>query len=211
VEKWILKQLVKLGSLIGNDITKVYGYLGSRLGGIENTISQLAGQVNNLVAEGGSDVVNTVENVGNTVNNWAALLDPYIADALSQFAKDVITPLRNDVKSLDPGLYNSVSSEWDHFKKYDLPGLKKDIADAKADAHKAVSFIDHSALDAIHLIDECWDWLEHLARHPVKEIEAIPAGLKAALPSAWTETAAEPATSEIDKVIDWLTKELPSV
>jgi hypothetical protein len=38
----------------------------------------------------------------------------------------------------------------------------------------------------------------------------MPGQVARALPGVWTLAANEPATSEIDKVIDWLNKELPN-
>jgi hypothetical protein len=211
VEKWILKQLVKLGSLIGNDITKVYSYLGSRLGGVENTISQLAGQVNALADRAGKDLSGDVGKLSKDAEGWVADAEHYADSAVKAFERDVLDPALRDLRTAISDAEKVSKAALSTFERDVVKPIEHDASEALHDAKKAVSFIDHSALDAIHLIDECWDWLEHLALHPVKEIEAIPAGLKAALPSAWTEAAAAPATSEIDKVIDWLTKELPRV
>lgn len=211
IEKWVIRQIVKAASLIENDIAKLYGYLGFRLGDVENTISHLAGQVNALADRAGKDLSGDVGKLGKDAEGWVADAEHYADSAVKTFERDVLDPALRELRTAISDAEKASKAALSTFERDVVKPIEHDASEALHDANKAVSFIDHSALDAIHLIDECWDWLEHLARHPVKEIEAIPAGLKAALPSAWTETAAEPATSEIDKVIDWLTKELPSV
>jgi hypothetical protein len=232
-ERWVMKQIVTAASLIENDITKVWTWLYARFGGVENTISHLAGEINNLILKAPSyvvkgeawlwnevnpwietavsDVPGLVSTYLNDYNKWTNILDPYIQSALSVFARDVITPLRDEVKKLDPSLYNSVSSDWNQFKTHDLPKLKHDIADAQAVVHNAVYWIDHSGYDIKVLLDDCWEWLEELGKISYQAAKVSPGGLKTALPRAWTTAAAEPDTAAIDKVISWLEEELPNV
>jgi hypothetical protein len=78
------------------------------------------------------------------------------------------------------------------------------IHEAEHDAKKAISFIDHSALDAIHIVDECWDWLEWMAKNPAKALEELP-------PKALAELTKGKLSSEADTITSgWagLTKEL---
>ena len=54
IQKWVIKQLVRAAGLIENDIHKLAHAINSHLGGVENTLSFLAGQINNLADAAGS-------------------------------------------------------------------------------------------------------------------------------------------------------------
>jgi hypothetical protein len=232
VERWVIKQIAKAASLIENDIDKVWTWLYARFGGIENTISHLAGEINSVVGSLGGDIskvldsarhdiaaavdagVHKAESELSTVESEAVHLghdaEHYTDTAIAAFEKDVLRPVENELRRL----IHDAESEADHawhvwYKDIWAPALH-DLREAEHNAAKAVYFIDHSALDAIHLIDECWDWLLAFARNPIKELESMPGQVARALPGVWTLAANEPATSEIDKVIDWLNKELPN-
>jgi hypothetical protein len=232
IQKWVIKQLVRAGGLIENDIAKLARAVHSHLGGVENTLSFLAGQINNLAADAGKDVgvsiswltseVNTLvsDAVGSTVkglgwltneiDNLETTVDPWISKALSTFARDVITPLSDEVKALDPSLYNGMANDWDHFKKYDLPTLRHDVHDAETGVGSALHWIDHEGHDIKVLLDGCWDWLVYLGKLSVEEAEHLPEQLKARLPSELTVASMKPDKALWDRMIAELREEIPS-
>ncbi len=123
----------------------------------------------------------------------------------------MIDPLEKDLRRAIHVAESAADHAWHVWYSDIWAPAEHELAEARHDAAKAITFIDHSALDAIHLIDECWDWLEAFAAHPFTELESLPGQIRTALPGAWTEAAAEPATATIDKIVDWLNEELPNV
>jgi hypothetical protein len=209
VEKWILKQLVKLGSLIGNDITKVYSYLGSRLGGVENTISQLAGQVNALADRAGKDLSGDVGKLSKDAEGWVADAEHYADSAVKAFERDVLDPALRDLRTAISDAEKVSKAALSTFERDVVKPIEHDASEALHDAKKAVSFIDHSALDAVHLIDECWDWLLWVAKNPAKAIEELPSKMLGSLTSAQLESQGATITSGWSGLADDLDKKFP--
>jgi hypothetical protein len=209
VVKWVLKQLTKLGSLIENDISKVYGYIGSRLGGVENTISHLAGEVNSLLGSLGSDVgkalatlrhdiaadvdtavagvrseLSTVEREAKTLGHDA---EHYADTALRTFERDVLDPALRDLRVGLTDARRAAEAALSAFERDVVRPIEHDAAEGLAEAKKAIYFIDHSGLDAVHLVDKCYDWLRAFADHPIKSLEAVPADVLKQMSTSWSE------------------------
>ena len=232
-EKWVIKQIAKAAGLVENDIAKVWSWLYARFGGVENTISHLAGEINSVIggiphdiastlselrhdiaADVDADVKAATRGLGDVKSGLESILsdaERYADRGVADFKKDVIDPLERDLRRAIHDAESAADHAWHVWYSDIWAPAEHELAEARHDAAKAISFIDHSALDAIHLIDECWDWLERLAHNPLKSLEALPGELRTALPKAWTETAAEPDTAVIDKVVSWLEEELPNV
>ena len=114
IEKWVLKRIAQAGGLIENDIRKAANAVWSHFHDVGNTISHLAGQINNLAAAAGKDVgvsiswltheVDTL--VGDAVGaaqkslgalakdaeGWLHDAESYADTALSTFDRDVLAP-----------------------------------------------------------------------------------------------------------------------
>ena len=112
IEKWVLKRIAQAGGLIENDIRKAANAVWSHFHDVGNTISHLAGQINNLAAAAGKDVgvsiswltheVDTL--VGDAVGaaqkslgalakdaeGWLHDAESYADTALSTFDRDVL-------------------------------------------------------------------------------------------------------------------------
>ena len=226
IEKWVIKQIVKAASLIENDVHKVYSYIASRFGGVENTISHLAGQINSVIggiphdiastfAELRHDVASDVDaavkeaskGMGSVEGGLKSIVhdaEHYADNAVSAFERDVLRPLEHDLRRAIADVDSEAKNSW-HIWFKDIWGpADKMIHEAEHDAKKAISFIDHSALDAIHIVDECWDWLEWMAKNPAKALEELP-------PKALAELTKGKLSSEADTITSgWagLTKEL---
>src|SRR5208282_4882785 len=99
IEKWVIRQIVKAASLIENDIAKVYGYIASRLGGVENTISHLAGQVNALADRAGKDLSGDVGKLGKDAEGWVADTEHYADSAVKTFERDVLDPALRELRT----------------------------------------------------------------------------------------------------------------
>lgn len=232
VEKWVLKQLSKVATLIENDISKLHGYLSARLGGVENTISHLAGEVSSTVGSLGGDArkvldslrhdiaaavdsgvhkaeaeLSTVEKEAKTLGHDA---EHYADAALKTFERDVIRPLERDLRTAIHDAESAAEDAWHVWYKDIWAPADKIIHDAEHDAHKAIYFIDHSALDAIHLIDECWDWLLWMAKNSAEALEELPAKMLARLTLTGLEAHGATVTSGWDSLVTELDKKFPN-
>jgi len=231
VYKWVLKQVVAAVSLVENDISKAYHYVNSRLGGVENTISHLAGQINSVIGGLPHDLTSTLDGVRHDVASWIdtavkpieADVDTTIKDAkgighdaehyadtaIAAFEKDVLRPVENELRHL----IHDAESEADHawhvwYKDIWAPALH-DLREAEHNAAKAVYFIDHSALDAIHLIDECWDWLLWFAKNPLRAFEQLPADALRQLTTGKLSGQADTVTAGFGGLVTELDKVYP--
>ncbi len=207
IEKWVIKQIVKASSLIENDIAKVYGYIASRFGGIENTISHLAGQVNTLANRAGKDLTGDVGKLTKDAEGWVKDAENYADSALRVFERDVLDPALRELHTAVHDAEKVSTAALAAFERDVVKPIEHDAAEALHDAKKAVSFIDHSALDTIHIVDECWDWLEWMAKNPAKAIEELPSKL---LPSL-TTTSLEAKGATVQGGFDGLVTELDKV
>ena len=233
VEQWVLKQLVKLGALVSTDLEKAKGYTVQLIDGVGARIDHLAGQVNSVIGgiphditaaldelrhDVAADVDAVVKQASRGQGDIDAGLESIVHDSerytnsvVAEMKRDVIDPLEKDLRRAIHDAESAADHAWHVWYKDIWAPAEHELAEARHDAAEAITFIDHSALDAIHLIDECWDWLERLAHNPLKSLEALPGELRTALPKAWTEAAVEPDTAVIDKVVSWLEEELPNV
>ncbi len=233
VEQWVLKQLVKLGALISTDLEKAKGYTVQLIDGVGARIDHLAGQVNSVIGSIGGDmdralaglrhdvaadvdaavgpVSSALDTARHDIAHWSDVAAHYTDDALTAFNRDVFLPAIHDLNATIDDLQKASAWVWQVFVPQAIAPVGHDASEAQHAASKAIYWIDHSGMDAVHLIDECWDWLEAFAAHPFTELESLPGRIRTALPGAWTEAAAEPATATIDKIVDWLNEELPNV
>jgi len=227
--RWIIKQIVKLGSLIETDIDAVYGYLASRFGGVENTISHLAGQINDLLASVGGaldgfwkaaksdvegwigdaihDAVAIGGDIWTVVRPWFHDAEHYADTAVSDFHRDVLTPAVNDINTALDDAQKVSAWVWQTFVPQAIASVVHDASEAHVAASKAIYWIDHGGMDAVHLVEKCWDFLEWVAVNPIRALEELPAKL---LPSLTTSVLEEKGTtvlggfdglvSELDKV-----------
>ena len=121
IEKWTLKQIAKAAALVENDDHKLSDYVDAHVGGIENTISHLAGQINNLAAGVGGDVAGAfdatrheivsliddalhpieseVDALKRDVPGWAKDAEHYADDALKAFERDVLDPALKELRT----------------------------------------------------------------------------------------------------------------
>ena len=209
IEKWVIKQIVKAASLIENDIAKVYGYVASRFGGIENTISHLAGQVNTLAGKAGRSLEGDVGKLGKDAEGWVKDAENYADSALRVFERDVLDPALRKLHAAVSDAEKASKAALSAFERDVVKPIEHDAAEALHDAKKAVSFIDHSALDAIHIVDECWEWLEWMAKNPAKALEELPAKMLGQLTAAELEQKGATVTSGWSGLLADLERKFP--
>ena len=210
IEKWVIKQIVKAASLVENDIAKVYGYIASRFGGIENTISHLAGQVNALADRAGKDLSGDVGKLSKDAEGWVKDAEHYADDAIKVFTRDVLDPALREIHTAVHDAEKAGKAELSAFERDVVKPIEHDAAEALHDAKKAVSFIDRSGLDAIHIVDECWDWLEWMAKNPAKALEELPAKMLGQLSAAELEEKGTTVTSGWSGLVSELDKKFPA-
>jgi hypothetical protein len=231
-ERWVMKQIVKAASLIENDIAKVYGYIASRFGGVENTISHLAGEINSTIRGIPHDITSTLADLrhdiaadvdaavsgikrgaGDVEGGVKALehdAEHYADTAIADFKRDVLDPLERDLRRAIHDATSEAEHAWHVWYKDIWAPALHDLREAEHDAHKAVYFIDHSALDAIHLIDETWDFLSWVAKNPLKALEAFPAKMLSELTAAKLESQGTTITSGWAGLTKELDKKFPN-
>jgi len=203
IYKWVIKQVAKAIGLVENDIGKVRGYLlgvihavGSGVGDlahdlekVEQTIggdirgdiaSALSG-AKGLVKDALGPLESTVSQLHKDVENWIGNAEHAADKALNWFYDHTIRPALHDIEHEFDVVHHDIDTAVRDVERYWIDPLKHDVEEALHDAKKAVYFIDHSALDAIHLIDQCWDWLEWLAHNPAGAIESLPKDFLASL------------------------------
>jgi prophage DNA circulation protein len=228
IEKWTLKQIAKAAALVENDVHKLSDYVDAHVGGIENTISHLAGQINNLAAGVGGDVAGafdaTRHEIASLIDDalhpikseddalkrdvpgWAKDAEHYADDALKAFERDVLDPALKEIRTAIHAAESDAEHAWHVWYKDIWAPALHDLREAEHAAHQAIYFIDHSALDAIHIVDECWDWLEWMAKNPAKALEELPAKAFAELGSGKLSAAATEVTSGWSDLVTELEK-----
>jgi len=210
VEKWVLKQLVALGSLISNDIEKGNRYLASRFGGVENTIGHLAGDVNAIADHIGKDATGDVSRLEKDAEGWVTEAEHYADDALRAFERDVLDPALHELRTAINDAEKASRAALSVFERDVVKPIEHDAAEALHDANKAISFIDHSALDAIHLIDECWDFLSWVAKNPARALAELPSKIFGGITEAELEASGKTVTSGWSNLVTELDKKFPN-
>ena len=232
IEKWVLKRIAQAGGLIENDIRKAANAVWSHFHDVGNTISHLAGQINNLAAAAGKDVgvsiswltheVDTL--VGDAVGaaqkslgalakdaeGWLHDAESYADTALSTFDRDVLAPAISGLHTALKDIEAAPDKIWHDWLKDVWGPTDKVIHTAEVDAHSALHWVEHEGHDIQVLLDGCWDWLVYLGKLSVEEAEHLPEQLKARLPSELTVTSMAPDKALWDKMVDELRREVPS-
>jgi hypothetical protein len=231
IEKWVLKRIAQAGGLIENDIRKAANAVWSHFHDVGNTISHLAGQINNLAAAAGKDVgvsiswltheVDTL--VGDAVGaaqkslgalakdaeGWLHDAESYADSAVSTFDRDVLGPALSGIHRAIHDIEAAPDKVWHDWLKDVWGPTDKVIHTAEVDAHSALHWVEHEGHDIAVLLDGCWDWLVWLGEVPLDVAENLPEQFAKRLPSVLTEAAAKPDKALWDKVIDELERELP--
>jgi hypothetical protein len=232
IEKWVLKRIAQAGGLIENDIRKAANAVWSHFHDVGNTISHLAGQINNLAAAAGKDVgvsiswltheVDTL--VGDAVGaaqkslgalakdaeGWLHDAESYADSAVSTFDRDVLGPALSGIHRAIHDIEAAPDKVWHDWLKDVWGPTDKVIHTAEVDAHSALHWVEHEGHDIQVLLDGCWDWLVYLGKLSVEEAEHLPEQLKARLPSELTVTSMAPDKALWDKMVDELRREVPS-
>jgi hypothetical protein len=231
IEKWVLKRIAQAGGLIENDIRKAANAVWSHFHDVGNTISHLAGQINNLAAAAGKDVgvsiswltheVDTL--VGDAVGaaqkslgalakdaeGWLHDAESYADSAVSTFDRDVLGPALSGIHRAIHDIEAAPDKVWHDWLKDVWGPTDKVIHTAEVDAHSALHWVEHEGHDIAVLLDGCWDWLVWLGASSIHDVEELPRTLLDALTPAKLEKHAEEVTSGWAHLADELDKVFP--
>ena len=231
IEKWVLKRIAQAGGLIENDIRKAANAVWSHFHDVGNTISHLAGQINNLAAAAGKDVgvsiswltheVDTL--VGDAVGaaqkslgalakdaeGWLHDAESYADSAVSTFDRDVLGPALSGIHRAIHDIEAAPDKIWHDWLNDVWEPTDKVIHTAEVDAHSALHWVEHEGHDIKVLLDGCWDWLEWLGASSIHDVEELPRTLLDALTPAKLEKHAEEVTSGWAHLADELDKVFP--
>jgi len=231
LKKWVIKQIVSAIGFVENDISKAKSFLSSAIQGVGSGFEEVYNQITLLWKDVGSGVDAAIHTV---LKEMASLVkdavNPVIheIDALSRAAEKLfeaaehageaainwfydhtIRPALHDLEAAIHDVEAGADKALHEFDLHVVKPLEHDASEALHDAKKAIYFIDHSALDAIHLIDETWDWLEAFSHHPFKSLEALPGEELAKLTSSGLAGSAQTITSGWTGLIAELDKKFP--
>ena len=231
IHRWVLKRIAQAGGFIEDDIRKAASFVWSHFHDVGNTISHLAGQINNLLADVGgdatklwkgarsdvegwvSDAINTALSIGgvlwNDAKSWAKYANSYADSAVSTFDRDVLAPALSGLHTALKDIEAAPDKVWHDWLNDVWAPADHTLHTAEVDAHSALHWIEHEGHDIKVLLDGCWDWLVWLGEVPLDVAENLPEQFAKRLPSVLTEAAAKPDKALWDKVIDELERELP--
>jgi hypothetical protein len=231
IEKWVLKRIAQAGGLIENDIRKAANAVWSHFHDVGNTISHLAGQINNLAAAAGKDVgvsiswltheVDTL--VGDAVGaaqkslgalakdaeGWLHDAESYADSAVSTFDRDVLGPALSGIHRAIHDIEAAPDKIWHDWLNDVWAPADHTLHTAEVDAHSALHWIEHEGHDIKVLLDGCWDWLEWLGASSIHDVEELPRTQLDALTPAKLEKHAEEVTSGWAHLADELDKVFP--
>ena len=232
IHKWVLKRIAQAGGFIESDLRKAAGSVWSHFHDVGNTISNLAGQINNLLADVGGDAtklwngarsdvegwvgdaINTALSIGgvlwNDAKSWAKDANSYADTALSTFDRDVLAPAISGLHTALKDIEAAPDKIWHDWLNDVWAPADHTLHTAEVDAHSALHWIEHEGHDIQVLLDGCCDWLVYLGKLSVEEAEHLPEQLKARLPSELTVTSMAPDKALWDKMVDELRREVPS-
>jgi len=231
IEKWVLKRIAQAGGFIEDDIRKAASFVWSHFHDVGNTISHLAGQINNLLADVGgdatklwkgarsdvegwvSDAINTALSIGgvlwNDAKSWAKDANSYADTAVSTFDRDVLAPALSGLHTALKDIEAAPDKVWHDWLNDVWAPADHTLHTAEVDAHSALHWIEHEGHDIKVLLDGCWDWLEWLGASSIHDVEELPRTLLDALTPAKLEKHAEEVTSGWAHLADELDKVFP--
>jgi hypothetical protein len=221
---WVEAEAVRLGNKLNEGINDIGGYADSRIDSAWDQIKEIARDIGVPIGLVAGDVSNTFHWLEKDVHNW-------INDALRDLDRSG-SWLWNEIKKgvhdaeklgdsgiqwfdkhiLDPAIHDlhvalhDVEKGWDaglkDFEKDVVKPIERDVDKAWADAVKAVRWIDHAGYDAVKLVEQCWDFLEMIANHPVEEAQkATKEWLKYQTTAAGSSVATE-AQAYYGRIVD---------
>jgi hypothetical protein len=207
VWKWVVKECIALGNLVWNDVFNVYKTLTTVTGVIESEVSYLFGQIGSEVgvgvkfikkliadavkaAEAGlRDLVSAVDSFAHAVYRDA---DNWYHDAVGFVIADerwwwdhVIDPAIRDVEGAGKDIYKLFDEWWQTIDRDVIRPIEHDASEALSDAKKVLYWIDHGALDAVHLVEACFDFLTYVSDHPLSSLEQTAYKLPGEIIQAW--------------------------
>ena len=231
IKRWVIKQVALAVGFVENDIHKGIHYLESALDEVGQGIPWIINKVNSLADSVWGDITSSVKHVLSEAERLAhdavapviKAVDTawhhadnlfhsaeHVADsAINWFYDHTVRPALHDVYAAIHDVEKGADKALHEFELYVVKPIEHDASEALHEAHKAVYFIDHSALDAIHLIDETYDWLNAFRHHPMKSVEALPKALLEAADADWATTKAEDVKSLFGELATQLESTVP--
>jgi hypothetical protein len=231
IVSWVVKEAVKLGNLIQNDVVDVYHSLSTDFGVLTSEVTYLFSQLGSDVGVGVkfirkliSDAVSAAEralrDVISGIDTFAHDVyrdaDNWYHDALHWAAADerwwwdhVIEPAIHAVEAGGKDVEKYLDAWWQTIDRDVIRPIEHDAAEGLNDAVKALYWIDHAGYDAVKLVEEAAGWLVAFAEHPLSELESLPAGLAKLITQGWIEQTAagtpglfEQLASEVTQVLE---------
>jgi len=187
--RWVVNECTKLGNLVQTDITDVYSNMFTLVRSVDGNITdiwaavyRLGGSVKGDVSGFVKAVVHDVESEFDSAVKGAESLtwsvwrtaDGWYHDALrtaegdvEAFYHKVIVPLARNISHDITNAEKEADKIAEAVYHDVLLKIAHDAEEGYAEAVKAVYWIDHTGYDAVRLVEECWDFLEAIALHPV--------------------------------------------
>jgi hypothetical protein len=209
VEKWVLKQLVKLTSLVSTDLEKAKGYAESLLSPLSNALGWLITEVHGWINEAIAPLKSTWDTVSNNVVGWLHDAAHYADDAINRFHRTVVDPLATLIQTDQHNLRSGADTTWQDFLNGPYAALHNVGHDAQRVAHDAEYWVDHAGHDMKVLLDGCWEWLEWLGKNSIHDVESLPAKMLSMLTATELEQKGATVTSGWSGLLADLERKFP--
>ncbi len=213
IEKWVLHAIHWAIQGVENDIALVRGAIAGVASAIDDGLQAVWHGLDRAYQDAlavGKEVetfaVHEAEAVGRDAEHYAD-------DVGSFVVHDVLDPAVHEVEHLvDAVEYDAVRGlDW-LYHDVVLP-IAHDAREAYDKAVAIASWVDHEALDAVHLVSKCWDFLTWVADHPMHALEMLPKLLEdayAAPAASKIETEVSSVWSDLEKGLETLVGDFTS-
>lgn len=210
LKEWVLRVVNLAIANVENDIADVGAAVGSIAASVDSLVGSVVSDlargldaVWNGIAQGVSDAEHFAEQIGHDAEHYAET-------AAWAIAHDVADPLWHAAMSGLDALRHEAAHEVDVVVHDVVDPIGHLADDAARWANDAVSWIDHSGMDAVHLVERCWRFLEWVADHPAAALEALPALLERDFVAPVLEDVESSATTVWDELDKSLSELVPA-
>ncbi len=190
IVRWVVKECVRLGNLIGRTaeellagITQVTDFLSSEIGGLETWAGNVYGDI-------ARNIDGTVARIESDTGSFVRSLESGWDSAVKWSEEHVLDPAARELRRLIHDGEKAWEDIWQTFLRDEWRPALHDLRDVEQTLASLGTALDHGIIDAFHLVEKAWDWLEAFAAHPISELEGLPDDVLAQMTSKWITGAA---------------------
>jgi hypothetical protein len=185
-----VKECVRLGNLIAALANDVYRDVSDGINNVWTEIGTIDTDIYNAGKALAGDLGRLAESIESDTGSFVRSLENGWDSAVKWSEKHVLDPAARELRRLIHDGEKAWEDIWQTFLRDEWRPALHDLRDVEQTLASLGTALDHGIIDAFHLVEKAWDWLEAFAAHPISELEGLPDDVLAQMTSKWITGAA---------------------